>query len=269
MALGGADPRRALGALAGPLDRAHRPAARDRALPALDLPRAARDAARPHRPAHRPRQPPPLPRAAAARAARGRGAAARPLTVCLVDIDDFKRINDRFGHPVGRPRAGAGRRAACARAARRSASAATSSRCSCPATARRRRSQRATRSSTGSRAMKLEHVGSVTVSAGIATFPAHGVGRDELIRLADSALYWAKERGKNRVAPLPAGRRRAGRAEAPRRRAATAPPATAPRRASPRRSTRATPTRAATRSASASSPRGSRSSSAPTPSSSS
>ncbi|MGZ4382079.1 MAG: HD domain-containing phosphohydrolase, partial [Gaiellaceae bacterium] len=34
---------------------------------------------------------------------------------------------------------------------------------------------------------------------GIATYPAHGVGRDELIRLADSALYWAKERGKNRV----------------------------------------------------------------------
>jgi len=26
---------------------------------------------------------------------------ARPLTLCLVDIDDFKRINDRFGHPSG------------------------------------------------------------------------------------------------------------------------------------------------------------------------
>src|SRR5437763_216811 len=26
---------------------------------------------------------------------------ARPLTLCFVDIDDFKRINDRFGHPSG------------------------------------------------------------------------------------------------------------------------------------------------------------------------
>jgi putative nucleotidyltransferase with HDIG domain len=39
----------------------------------------------------------------------------------------------------------------------------------------------------------------VTASAGLATFPVQGDGRDELIRLADSALYWAKEHGKNRV----------------------------------------------------------------------
>jgi HD-GYP domain-containing protein (c-di-GMP phosphodiesterase class II) len=39
----------------------------------------------------------------------------------------------------------------------------------------------------------------VTVSAGVATYPTQGSGRDELIRLADSALYWAKKDGKNRV----------------------------------------------------------------------
>ena len=39
----------------------------------------------------------------------------------------------------------------------------------------------------------------MTISAGVATFPVQGVARDELIRLADSALYWAKEHGKNRV----------------------------------------------------------------------
>src|SRR5262249_45353184 len=47
--------------------------------------------------------------------------------------------------------------------------------------------------------LDLDHIGHVTVSAGLATFPLQGHGRDELIRLADSALYWAKEHGKNRV----------------------------------------------------------------------
>ena len=61
--LGGADPRRPLGALAAALGRARRPAARDRALPALDLSRAARDATRADRSAHEPRQPSALPRA--------------------------------------------------------------------------------------------------------------------------------------------------------------------------------------------------------------
>src|ERR671920_2069681 len=45
----------------------------------------------------------------------------------------------------------------------------------------------------------FDHIGEVTVSAGLATYPLQGHGRDELIRLADSALYWAKEHGKNRV----------------------------------------------------------------------
>jgi len=48
-------------------------------------------------------------------------------------------------------------------------------------------------------ALELEQIGSVTVSVGVATSPAHAGDRDELIRLADSALYWAKEYGKNRV----------------------------------------------------------------------
>jgi diguanylate cyclase (GGDEF)-like protein len=29
------------------------------------------------------------------------GAADRPVSLCLLDVDDFKRINDEHGHPVG------------------------------------------------------------------------------------------------------------------------------------------------------------------------
>jgi putative nucleotidyltransferase with HDIG domain len=48
-------------------------------------------------------------------------------------------------------------------------------------------------------ALALDHIGSVTVSAGVATFPTQAPSRLELVRLADSALYWAKEHGKNRA----------------------------------------------------------------------
>jgi len=46
---------------------------------------------------------------------------------------------------------------------------------------------------------ELARGGSITASAGLAMFPDDGSTGDELIRLADSALYWAKEHGKNRV----------------------------------------------------------------------
>jgi diguanylate cyclase (GGDEF)-like protein len=39
----------------------------------------------------------------------------------------------------------------------------------------------------------------VTISAGIAAFPHHGMTRDELIRAADNGLYAAKQAGRNRI----------------------------------------------------------------------
>ena len=123
---------------------------------------------------------------------------ARPLTLCFVDVDDFKQVNDRYGHPSGD----------------------------------RVLSQVGSRLRQGGEAFRLggdefallfvdhdeglaltaassiveriaevdfDHIGTVTVSAGLATFPMQGNGRDELVQLADSALYWAKEHGKNRV----------------------------------------------------------------------
>ena len=39
----------------------------------------------------------------------------------------------------------------------------------------------------------------VTISAGVAAHPEHGTTRDELVRAADSALYTAKQSGRNRI----------------------------------------------------------------------
>jgi two-component system, cell cycle response regulator len=40
----------------------------------------------------------------------------------------------------------------------------------------------------------------VTISCGVADYPSHGITRDEVVAAADSALYIAKQAGRNRVA---------------------------------------------------------------------
>jgi diguanylate cyclase (GGDEF)-like protein/putative nucleotidyltransferase with HDIG domain len=120
------------------------------------------------------------------------------LSLCLLDVDDFKRINDQHGHPAG-------------------------DRLLAQVSARLRQGGEAFRLGGDEFALLLPgaddatalgiaqsivrrigewgigEYGSITVSAGVATFPQHGNERDALIRLADGALYWAKEHGKNQV----------------------------------------------------------------------
>jgi len=122
----------------------------------------------------------------------------RTLSLCLVDIDDFKHINDSYGHPVGDRILG--------QVASRLRQGGESFRLGGDEFAvllpgLDARDAVAVARSIVERvgAAQLEQVGELTVSAGVATFPIQGVGRDELIRLADSALYWAKEDGKNRA----------------------------------------------------------------------
>ncbi len=122
----------------------------------------------------------------------------KDLSLCLVDIDDFKRINDRFGHPAGDRVLG--------QVASRLRQGGESFRLGgdefavlLPGLDDRSAVSVAQSIIERVGALDLEQVGPVTVSAGVATYPSQGVGRDELIRLADSALYWAKEEGKNRA----------------------------------------------------------------------
>jgi diguanylate cyclase (GGDEF)-like protein len=125
-------------------------------------------------------------------------AESTPLALCLVDLDDLKTINDRFGHPVGDLVLG--------QVASRLRQGGESFRLGGDefAVLLPRQEERQATSVARSivervAALRVEGVGAVTVSVGVATYPTHGSGRDELIRLADSALYWAKKDGKNRV----------------------------------------------------------------------
>ena len=120
------------------------------------------------------------------------------LALCLVDLDDLKTINDRFGHPVGDLVLG--------QVASRLRQGGESFRLGGDEFAvllprQEERQATAVARSIVERvaALHVNGVGTVTVSAGVATYPTQGSGRDELIRLADSALYWAKKDGKNRV----------------------------------------------------------------------
>jgi diguanylate cyclase (GGDEF)-like protein/putative nucleotidyltransferase with HDIG domain len=120
------------------------------------------------------------------------------LTLCLVDIDDFKRINDGYGHPTGDRvlTQVAGRLRQGGEAFRLGGDEFA---LLLPGLDERAAVTVAESIVDRIGALDVEPIGAITVSAGVATFPVQGAGRDELIRLADSALYWAKEHGKNRV----------------------------------------------------------------------
>jgi len=122
----------------------------------------------------------------------------RSLALCFVDIDDFKRVNDRFGHPAGDR--------VLSQVATRLRQSGEAFRLGGDEFAvllpgfGETESVIAAESIVGRVAsLGLGEMGTVTVSAGIALAPQHTRERQELLRLVDSALYWAKEYGKNHV----------------------------------------------------------------------
>ena len=121
-----------------------------------------------------------------------------PLTLCMVDLDNFKTINDTYGHPAGD--------AVLAQVAARLRRGGESFRLGGDEFAvllpgRTLDEGREIAETIGHRvaAARYDHGGSVSSSIGVATYPDQGFDRSELVRVADKALYSAKGHGKARV----------------------------------------------------------------------
>jgi diguanylate cyclase (GGDEF)-like protein len=121
-----------------------------------------------------------------------------PVGLCLIDVDDFKRINDAHGHAIGdvvlRQVGDHLRRSGEAFRLGGDEFALILVGCD-EHTARRIGVAVVTRILNGVYAGG----GVLAASAGVAAYPQHAVTREELVRLADRALYSSKEHGKNRV----------------------------------------------------------------------
>jgi diguanylate cyclase (GGDEF)-like protein len=130
---------------------------------------------------------------------------SRPISVLMIDVDLFKRVNDAMGHPAGdellRQLAlvlGEGLRVTDLLARYGGEEFAVllpeTSRSEALAVAERMRSAVEARVNMGS-----PWTQKVTISIGVATFPEDGKSAEGVLGAADQALYAAKRSGRNKV----------------------------------------------------------------------
>ena len=134
------------------------------------------------------------------------GRTRRCVSLVMLDLDHFKRFNDTFGHQAGdsllrevgaviKSRVRGGDLACRYGGEEFALILAEADKDGAQACADKLRAA-VKQLSVQFRGQSL---GSVTLSAGIATFPGHGDNPEDLIRMADEALYRAKKAGRDRI----------------------------------------------------------------------
>jgi diguanylate cyclase (GGDEF)-like protein len=129
-----------------------------------------------------------------------------PLTVVFLDLDHFKRFNDTFGHDAGD-------------AVLRSVAEALRTHYRAddvvcryggeefavilPESVAEEAAKRSEDLRLAVKQLRIRHeakvLDGITLSMGIAAFPQHASSEEELLRLADIALYQSKSRGRDRI----------------------------------------------------------------------
>ncbi|MEO1145082.1 MAG: GGDEF domain-containing protein [Cyanobacteria bacterium J06638_22] len=130
----------------------------------------------------------------------------KPISIIMIDVDHFKRFNDQYGHQAGDQVLRdfsiflKGFVRATDFAFRYGGEEFT---LILPEVCQSKARQIADRLRHGLQYFTLKFaerdLGSITLSAGIATFPQNGASDEELIAAADAALYESKTNGRNRV----------------------------------------------------------------------
>jgi len=121
-----------------------------------------------------------------------------PFSLCLIDLDDFKHINDTYGHPTGDEllvRVSTLLAAVPAGEAFRFGGDELALLVASDELSAYRELERLQKELAETPATPA---GPLTISAGIATYPTHASDVEALQRTADGALLWAKAHGKNR-----------------------------------------------------------------------